>query len=275
MGALDADEFFLLEDDELSDAMCVGRYPDAPIHWVGGDTPYDLLGGSPRLVSNALVAAFTAAGLTGWTLDRPELGPTVADLEEYSLLVVTGASSPPVYAGRPIAGTAAPFYRGFDVEAWDGSDVFTPAGTDYCCLSARAAEALGSAGLTNVRVSSAASVETFLSEFEDTSSEGLPARVANEDQLFDLEMQVLRMPTEAFGRGHGRTLFVAQVGARNVEVLALDPLEDAARPRNGARGALRGLTWVRGEGLYVGVDEETLLFPLKSLALEINVADTG
>ncbi len=144
--------------------------------------------------------------------------------------------------------------------------------TQYCCLSARAAELLGRAGLTNVRISPAASVETFLSELERPSSD-IPARVDNEDQLFDLEMQILRMPTEVFGAGQGHTLFVSLVGPRRVEVLAAHPLDDPIRPPHGVRGALRGLSWFAGKGLYVGVDEETLLFPLRSLALEVRVGE--
>jgi len=106
-------------------------------------------GGSPTLpiVSSAFCQALTDAGCSGWsTFDVVVLGEHDDRVvtAEHKGLVVQGRCGPIDHAqATPIAGSRTG-RRGlfFDVDTWDGSDLFVPTGSTRIVYSQKAVDAL-------------------------------------------------------------------------------------------------------------------------------------
>jgi hypothetical protein len=94
------------------------------------------------LLSNPVKEAMTQEGLTGWSTYPVELGDIEADTG-YSGLRVLGRSGPRDWSRGEWVRTGdepRPSLRGFYFEetSWDGSDVFTPAGSLWVVVTERA-----------------------------------------------------------------------------------------------------------------------------------------
>jgi hypothetical protein len=101
------------------------------------------------LVSDRFKEALEGSPLTGWKLRPVEVeGDGVPP--RLWLLMATGRSGP-VYRGGSDERPGLPrFGRFLDPAEWDGSDFFVPPGSGGLLASARAAEQLEEAGLSNV-----------------------------------------------------------------------------------------------------------------------------
>jgi hypothetical protein len=116
-----------------------------------------------HIVSDRIVDLLRRNGFTGWTMYRVEITDRVGQpITGYHGLAVTGRCGPiddqlsgiailppPVPEGR-----AMPHHVGmlFRPETWDGSDIFTPAGTAFVFVSEHVRDALAEAQVTNLRM---------------------------------------------------------------------------------------------------------------------------
>ena len=114
------------------------------------------------LLSTRVFDAFCAAGVTGW-----EAVPIVLtngdgeQLSNFRLLVVTGRSGPidnsrSIAIARVVPGNpkGATVWKGlyFEEGSWDGTDLFSPAGTALVCVSSKAKGILERESATNIHL---------------------------------------------------------------------------------------------------------------------------
>jgi len=123
----------------------------------------------PYLVSPAFVSVLREAKITGWdTYPVDARGKDGVALDGYVGLIVTGAgpavdNSRSVKLERPAesGGRLVTAWVGlcFDVDRWDGSDMFVPEDSGYILTTEYAMECLTAAGLTNLRFRKTTEVE--------------------------------------------------------------------------------------------------------------------
>jgi hypothetical protein len=105
------------------------------------------------LVSRRFREVMTSRGLTGWTtLDLDMSAVSEASEASYKLLVITGRAG-------SVHKTADGLGIAFDPQTWDRSDLFMLDGHGAILLTARAAEALYSAHLSNLVIGKFQSLE--------------------------------------------------------------------------------------------------------------------
>ena len=112
------------------------------------------------LISTRVFDAFSAAAVTGW--EAVPIVLTNADgeqLSNYRLLVVTGLSGPidnsrSIAISRVVPGNpkGASVWKGlfFEEGRWDGTDLFSPAGTALVCVSLKVKSILERISATNI-----------------------------------------------------------------------------------------------------------------------------
>jgi len=125
-----------------------------------------------RLFSLGAIAALSAARLRGLhAVPTPVEVRPGEELPGYSLLIVDGRSGPVDNAlstravlPPPTGGRTLPDWKGllFDAGSWDGSDVFTPSGSGYLCVTARVKELFEGERLTNASFTALAHVERLM-----------------------------------------------------------------------------------------------------------------
>jgi hypothetical protein len=136
--------------------------PAEPVQFkpVEGRKPTDFVGttlGTLFVVSGAFVDTLRKNGFTGWSTFPVVISPKKGvELRGYTGLAVTGrcgaideSLSQPIRL-EPFApgGETTDGLRGmyFDPSSWDGSDIFTPAGTSFVCVAPSVRQALLDAG---------------------------------------------------------------------------------------------------------------------------------
>jgi hypothetical protein len=155
--------------DEIADPLALTRgevTPREPIRFRQdeGSRFYDYVGTTWAVldvVSDRVLGILNESGFTGWTTYRIQMSDRGGNrVTGYQGLAVTGRCgpiddqlsrvemlSPPVPEGRVM-----PHYMGlhFRPETWDGSDVFTPAGTGFVFVTEQVRDALAEAQVTNL-----------------------------------------------------------------------------------------------------------------------------
>lgn len=101
------------------------------------------------LFSSQLIQVFRAENVTGWYSTPVRFDDETASYGEYQALSVVGRCGAIDFARSRLvekrkADRKEKWWRGlyFDPESWDGSDIFTPAGTAHVFMVARVAELL-------------------------------------------------------------------------------------------------------------------------------------
>jgi len=143
-----------------------------PFHYNHGSVPSDLIMcGAPwfLLMSGPFRQVLEAGGFTGWsTYPVAPSGRKGVPIEGYLGLAITGRAGLPQWqlAERSTKryverGPEVPMLRGlhFDMETWDGSDMFVLGDKGYIIVADAVAKALTAARMRNVRL-------TRLSEYE-------------------------------------------------------------------------------------------------------------
>lgn len=186
---VDFDQLFLLETGygrgalhvapsvEMPDPFGVfrGERPSPPglrFHRIKGSRLVDVVGSTLpplKLLSRRVIKALSGDRLTGW--EAVSVPVDVSDgqvSQDYSLLVVRGRSGPVddslserAVLPPPPGGRTMPGWKGlfFTESSWDGTDVFTPMGSGYVCVTRRVKDLLEARGFTNARFESLAAVE--------------------------------------------------------------------------------------------------------------------
>ena len=184
MRAVDYSDFFVMGEASKAGAVRVDEprsavgnraievatgawLPKEPLRFVQyeGKEWYDLVGSqyaSLQLFSTRILAAFSAAGVTGW-----QGAPVVVasksrkPVSNYALLVVTGRSgrldnslsvqTDWLLRGKP---TGKKVWKGlyFEDGTWDGSDVFAPSGTAFFFVTSKVKAVLEREQATNIRL---------------------------------------------------------------------------------------------------------------------------
>lgn len=157
-----------LTDEDPSELVRGVRQPEKPValRRMSGSIESDLMGtdwATLLLMSHRLVDVLRAVSATGWSLFPVDLrAPGHGPVDGYHGLSVTGRTGPikrelgrPVLlppaapGGNRVAGTLG---WCFEPETWDGSDVFTPEGSEAFCVSTPVADALRRSELTGLRL---------------------------------------------------------------------------------------------------------------------------
>lgn len=139
--------------------------PSGPLRFVRmmGSKPYDFLSTSLVslvVVSNRVIELFRENGFTGWgTYPVLVRGKNGAEVDGYHGLIVSGHCGPIDRSmservwrdprspgGRPTEQWLGLYFR---PESWDGSDIFSPAGTSFIFVVQKVRDALARAGLRN------------------------------------------------------------------------------------------------------------------------------
>jgi len=130
------------------------------------------------IVSDRVVRVLTDSGFTGWTTYPVDVRYKDGQpLHGYRGLAVTGRCGPIEDKLSPVeilpppvpGGEAMPHYMGlrFRPDTWDGSDVFTPAGTTAAVVTEHVRNALVKAEITNLSLDRLSEVNRFVLDDEE------------------------------------------------------------------------------------------------------------
>jgi hypothetical protein len=155
---LESPEALLRGEVVLTEALTLKRDSGSQLRDLMGET-FGVL----RLVSERFVSLAREASLTGWCVYPVRLLDYAgAELGGYHGLAVTGRCGPIDRSHSQLIArvsrdrTKKPLYAEiglfFEMESWDGSDLFIPAGTSIVCLTERAANVVSEGQLTNVQL---------------------------------------------------------------------------------------------------------------------------
>lgn len=171
----------LRHDDAFPDDVAVTRaevVPADPIQLIvdEGKKQFDLIGATlaiPKIVSGRFIEILNDNNFTGWSTYPVEiLQKDGSRIEGYVGLAVLGRCGPiddslsERVVLEPLApgGTAVDGLKGwlFQIETWDGSDLFMPAGSGAIFVTKPVRDALVAGGVTNVKLDPIAEIESML-----------------------------------------------------------------------------------------------------------------
>lgn len=164
-----------------AESVFYGTYPNKVINlsYLQGKKPFDMVGcgwGFIYALSPIFVSFLKSVGFTGWKSYPVKYEGKFGSLDGYEILSVTGRcgkirhdlSEKRVMPPRVSWADSYEAYFGlyFDIDSWDGSDIFCPKGTYHIFITQKVKDALDRAKFSNMDIRPISEMENIDKSFK-------------------------------------------------------------------------------------------------------------